>query len=122
MDKKYFYKRNPIVGKIFMTMLIPTILMNLTTALASFADTIIIGYFLDDLALSVVTFATPIYMIINTFGALYAVGGSIAMGIDSGKGDKKAANKVFSISVELIVLTGLILVALGIFFGNFQKT
>lgn len=118
MDKKYFCKRNPIVGKIFMTMLIPTILMNLTTALASFADTIIIGYFLDDLALSVVTFATPIYMIINTFGALYAVGGSIAMGIDSGKGDKKAANKVFSISVELIVLTGLILVVLGIFFGE----
>ena len=118
MDKKYFYKRNPIVGKIFMTMLIPTILMNLTTAIASFADTIIIGYFLDDLALSVVTFATPIYMIINTFGALYAVGGSIAMGIDSGKGDKKAANKVFSISIELIVLTGLILVVLGIFFGK----
>ena len=82
MDKLYYYKNNPIVKSIFIKMLAPTILMNLTTALASFADTVIIGYFLDDLALSVVTYATPIYMIINTFAALFAVGGSIAMSID----------------------------------------
>lgn len=118
MDKRYYYRNNPIVKKIFIKMLAPTILMNLTTALASFADTVIIGYFLDELALSVVTYATPIYMIINTFASLFAVGGSIAMSIDSGKGEKETSNKAFSISVELLVLTGAILLVAGVFFGK----
>ena len=118
MDKLYYYKNNPIVKSIFIKMLAPTILMNLTTALASFADTVIIGYFLDDLALSVVTYATPIYMIINTFAALFAVGGSIAMSIDSGKGEKQTSNKAFSISVELLVFTGVILLVAGVFLGK----
>lgn len=118
MKNTYFCKHNPIVKNIFISMLAPTILMNLTTALASFADTVIIGLYLDDLSLSVVTYATPIYMIINTFAALYAVGGSIAMSIDSGKGDKKAANKSFSISVEMLIITGMLLVLGGLLFGN----
>ena len=117
-NKQYYYKNNPMVRSIFFKMLTPTILMNLTTALASFADTVIIGHFLDDLALSVVTYATPIYMIINTFAALFAVGGSIAMSIDMGKGEKKTANKSFSVSVELLVFVGTILLVAGIFFGR----
>lgn len=118
MDKLYYYKNNPIVKSIFIKMLAPTILMNLTTALASFADTVIIGYFLDELSLSVVTYATPIYMIINTFASLFAVGGSIAMSIDSGKGEKQTSNKAFSISVELLVFIGVILLVAGVFFGK----
>lgn len=97
-------------------MLAPTILMNLTTAIGSMADTVIIGHYLDDVSLSVVTFATPIYMIINMFAALFAVGGCIAMSIDSGKGEKDTANKAFSISMELLALTGILLVLSGIFF------
>ena len=118
MNRQYYYKNNPIVKSIFLKMLTPTILMNLTTALASFADTVIIGHFLDDLSLSVVTFATPLYMIINTFAALFAVGGSIAMSIDSGKGSRDNANRAFSVSVELLLFTGIILLLSGIFLGK----
>lgn len=114
MEKRFLCKRSPIVRRIFLTMLAPTILMNLTTALASFADTVIIGRFLDDLALSVVTYATPIYMVINTFAALFAVGGSIAVGIESGKGNKAHANKAFSLSVELLMVVGLLLSVAGL--------
>ncbi len=114
MENTYYYKHNPIVKNIFFTMLVPTILMNLTTALASFADTVIIGHFLDELSLSVVTFSTPIYMIINTVAALYAVGGSIAMSIDSGKGDKETAGEAFSVAVELMAVTGGLLLLAGI--------
>ena len=117
MEKLYLYKHNPIVKKIFLAMLAPTILMNLTTAIGSMADTVIIGHYLDDLSLSVVTFATPIYMIINTFAALFAVGGCIAMSIDSGKGAKENANKSFSISMLLLTFTGIILLLAGIFFS-----
>ena len=115
MENVYSYKQNPIVRRIFLAMLAPTILMNLTTAIGSMADTVIIGHYLDDLSLSVVTFATPIYMVINTFAALFAVGGCIAMSIDSGKGDKQNANRAFSMSVELLAITGIILLLAGVF-------
>ena len=93
------FSTNRLIDRIFFAMLVPTILMNLTTALASFADTVIVGNFLDELALSSVTFATPVYMLINTFAALFAVGGSTAMGIDAGRGEKAAANRVYSLSL-----------------------
>lgn len=115
MGKSYSYKHNPIVKSILLAMLAPTILMNLTTAIGSMADTVIIGHYLDDLSLSVVTFATPIYMVINTFAALFAVGGCIAMSIDSGKGEKETANRAFSLSAELLLGVGIILLLAGIF-------
>lgn len=118
MNDKYLYKHNPIVKRIFLAMLAPTILMNLTTAIGSVADTIIIGQYLDDLSLSVVTFATPIFMLINTFAALFAVGGCITMSIDAGKGDKKSANRAFSLSIELLYLIGLLFYFAGAFFSN----
>lgn len=118
MEITYAYKHNPIVKKIFLAMLAPTILMNLTTAIGSVADTIIIGQYLDNESLSVTTFATPIYMIINTFAALFSVGGCIAMSIDAGKGKKESANKAFSTSIELLAFTGLLLLLGGVFFSS----
>ena len=118
MKNKYHYKHNPILKKIFMTMLIPTIFMNLTTAIASMADAIIIGQYLDDASLSVVTFAMPIFLIINVFSALFAVGGCVSMSIDAGKGDKENANKAFSISIELLLSMGLLLFIAGLFFSR----
>ena len=118
MEITYAHKHNPIVKKIFLAMLAPTILMNLTTAIGSVADTIIIGQYLDNESLSVTTFATPIYMIINTFAALFSVGGCIAMSIDAGKGKKESANKAFSTSIELLAFTGLLLLLGGVFFSS----
>ena len=118
MNSRYSYKHNPITKKILLSMLAPTILMNLTTAIGSMADSVIIGQYLDDLSLSVVTFALPIFMIINILSALFAVGGCIAMSIDSGKGKKDNANKAFSISLELMMFFGILLLLAGIFFSH----
>ncbi len=116
MKDKYLYKHDPVVKKIFLAMLAPTILMNLTTAIGSMADTVIIGHYLDDASLSVVTFATPVYMIINMLAALFTVGGCIVMSIEAGKGDKTQANKAFSISMELLLFVGVLLLLAGVFF------
>ncbi len=118
MERTYCYKHSPIVKKILLSMLAPTILMNLTTAIGSMADTVIIGQYLDDLSLSVVTFSTPIYMIINLLSALFAVGGCITMGIDTGEGNKEGANKAFSIAVEMLIILSGILFAAGLFFSG----
>lgn len=118
MWNRYCQKSNPIVRAIFIKMLAPTILMNLATAIASMADTMIIGHFLDDASLSVVTFAMPIYMVINTFAALFSVGGCIAMSIDAGKGEKENANRAFSLAIELLALVGVVLLIAGLFFSR----
>lgn len=116
MDKALSFRPGPLTKSIFISMLAPTILMNLTTAIASLADTMIIGHYLDDLSLSVVTFATPVFMVINLFSALFSMGGCICMGIDAGKGDRRGANRAFSMAVELLLGTGLVLALCGLFF------
>lgn len=115
MGDTYCYHRNPIVKKIFVAMLVPTILMNITTGIASLADTVLIGYFLDDQSLSVVTFAMPLFMAINAFSALFSMGGCIAVSIDAGKGQRQLADRSFSISMELLVVTGIAFSLAGIF-------
>ena len=118
MEKTYRLKRSPVTKSIFLRMLTPTIFMNLTTAIGSMADTVIIGQYLDDSALSVVTFAMPIFMIINLFAALFAVGGCIAMSIDSGRGEKETANKAFSLSMELMAAVSTVMFLTGLFFSG----
>ena len=118
MVNSFCYKRSPLVIKTFLSILVPTIFMNLTTAIGSMADTVIIGQYLDDLSLSVVTYATPIYMIINTIAALFAIGGCIAVSVDTGKGDKISANRAFSISFECLIALSLIMFFAGVFFTD----
>ena len=116
MENSFSVKRSPLVTRTFLSILIPTILMNLTTAIGSMADTVIIGQYLDDLSLSVVTYATPIYMVINTIAALFAIGGCIAVSVDTGKGEKISANRAFSISVICLVFLSMLLFFAGVFF------
>lgn len=107
--------QSPLIKKLFLSLLLPTILMNLTTALASMADTMIIGHYLDDLSLSVVTFVTPIYMAINLFSALFSMGGCVSMGIAAGQGKREEAKRAFSMALELLLAVGLIFSLCGIF-------
>ncbi len=118
MENLFCRKRSPLVVRTFLSILVPTIFMNLTTAVGSMADAVIIGQYLDDLSLSVVTYATPIYMIINTVAALFAVGGCIAMSVDTGKGDKLSANRSFSIALECLCALSAILFVAGVFFSG----
>ena len=118
MVNSFSVKRSPLVIKTFLSILLPTILMNLTTAIGSMADAVIIGQYLDELSLSVVTYATPIYMVINMIAALFAIGGCIAVSVDTGKGDKAGANKAFSVSAICLVFLSMILFFAGVFFSR----
>ena len=118
MVNSFSVKRSPLVIKTFLSILLPTILMNLTTAIGSMADAVIIGQYLDELSLSVVTYATPIYMVINMIAALFAIGGCIAVSVDTGKGDKAGANKAFSVSAICLVFLSMVLFFAGVFFSR----
>ncbi len=115
MERSFQYKRNPLVIKTFLSILVPTILMNLTTAIGSMADAVIIGQYLDDLSLAVITYAAPVYMVINTIASLFAVGGCIAMGIDIGKGDKDSANRSFSTAMIFLTAASVVMFFAGAF-------
>lgn len=86
----------PLIKKIFLALLVPTLLINLTTSIGSSADTIIVGNFVGEAAMAAVTLTFPVFMGINTLAALMAVGGTVAMSIARGSGDQDAANALFS--------------------------
>ena len=116
MVHSFYSRRSPLLVKTFLSILVPTILMNLTTAIGSMADTVIIGQYLDELSLSVVTYALPVFMIINMTAALFAIGGCIARGVDIGKGEKENADRIFSISAVCLVSVAIVLFIAGMFF------
>lgn len=108
-------KKN-VVSIIFYAILIPTILMNLVTAISGFADTIIVGNMLGEEALSAVTFNSPIFMYINTIASMLAVGGATTIGVLMGKGDQDSANQVFSTAVSWGVTIAIASSVIGIVF------
>jgi Na+-driven multidrug efflux pump len=97
-------------------MLVPTILMNAVTCISSAADTIIVGNFLGENSLAAITFSTPVYMIVNTIAALIAVGGTTVMSIAGGRGDKREADEIFSLTIISCVFASLVIAVLGALF------
>ena len=106
-------KEAVLVRKVFWTMLVPTILMNTVTCITSVADTIIVGNFLGESALASITFSTPVYMLVNTVAALIAVGGTTAMSIAIGGGNKRETDEVFSLMAFWTVVSGVVFALSG---------
>lgn len=102
-----------LVRKIFFAMLIPTILMNAVTCISSAADTVIVGNYLGENALAAITFSTPVYMLVNMAGALIAVGGTTVMSVAGGRGDKREANEIFSLTIILGIIISVIFAVSG---------
>ena len=105
-----------LVRKVFLAMLVPTILMNTVTCITALADTIIVGNFLGESALASITFSTPAYMLINTLAALIAVGGTTLMSIAIGSGNKEESDEIFSLMMLLGVITGVVFAFMGAMF------
>ncbi len=103
----------PLVRKVFFSLLIPSLLINLVTSVASSADSIIVGNFVGEAALAAITLTFPVFMIINTLAALIAVGGSVVMSVFRGKGDAEAANLVFSHAVYAALGVGILVAVLS---------
>lgn len=88
--------------------IIPGIMMSLALQLGNIVDTIFVSNFIGVDAMSAITASLPVETIIQLVGYCLGIGGSIAVGIMLGMRDKESASKLFSATLIVTVLVGLI--------------
>lgn len=88
--------------------IIPGIMMSLALQLGNIVDTIFVSNFIGVDAMSAITASLPVETIIQLVGYCLGIGGSIAVGIMLGKRDKESASKLFSATLIVTILVGLI--------------
>ncbi len=109
-------KKNSLTQKIYYSLLFPTLVTGLVMTIATFSDSIIVGNFLGEEALSAITFTLPIFMLINTLIAMITIGGAVVVSTENGKGNRELADKYFSMTLVTTVLVGVMLTALCLTF------
>ena len=95
---------------------LPTIVMIIFTSLYSVVDGLFVSNLVGDLALSAVNIAFPITMIIGAFGFMLGTGGSAIVGITLGEGNRKKADRYFSMFMWAALISAGVLAVLGIVF------
>lgn len=91
--------------------LLPGIMMSMALQLGNIVDTIFVGNFLGTDAMSAITLVLPMETLIQVTGYCLGTGGSIAAGILLGKRNKEGASQLFSLTLLITVVVGLILAA-----------
>ena len=108
------------IGKLMISMAVPSIIAQIINILYSIVDRIYIGHIkgVGMEALTGVGVTFPIITLISAFSAFVGAGGAPLAAIWLGKGDRKRAEKILGKGVTLLVFFTVILMA---FFYAFQK-
>lgn len=93
------------VSKLFFRYLIPAIMGTMVTSIYVLADTIIIGKGIGIDAMAALNIVLPLFNIFFGNGLLFGVGGSVLMSIARGRGDVKAGECYYTVSMILNAVT-----------------
>lgn len=89
--------------------LLPGIMMSMALQLGNIVDTILVGNLLGTDAMSAITLVLPLEALIQLTGYCLGTGGSIAAGILLGKRDKEGASQLFSLTLLITIVVGLVI-------------
>ncbi len=117
MKGKNDFSKGP-VWKCIMSQAIPLTIAQLVHLLYNVVDRIYIGHMdgADSLALTGIGLTFPVVTLIMAFTALFGVGGVPLFSMARGAGDEEKAGKIIGNSFALLVLSSVILTALGYIF------
>ncbi|MEG1541184.1 MAG: MATE family efflux transporter, partial [Oscillospiraceae bacterium] len=104
------------ISSTFRKFLLPTILSLLGGTICNFTDSIIVGNLMGAKGLAAMGVCTPVFFIYTTLGSLLGVGGATLASVRVGKDDIAGVNRLFTLSLSLILFVGLAFSALC-FFG-----
>lgn len=104
-------KKNSV--KDFRKYLIPSLLSMLVVSAYTFTDTFVVGQELGASGLAAIGIATPVLTTLFALGFLFGAGGGAAYAVTKGKGDYKKASEIYTHSIILAVITGLLINVLG---------
>jgi len=104
------------ITSLFFKYLIPSVTGTLSVGVLIFIDTVFIGRGIGSLGLAALNTAIPAFTIYSSTGLLLGMGGATAAAIDSGRGNIRGRNKIFSHAIILSLVVGVVLTLLqGIF-------
>lgn len=110
--------RRDTVRKTFYRFLFPTMISSVSLAVISLTDMAIVGHFLGKEALSAMSIALPIILVINILGALLGTGAAISISTQLGKGNKKICGEIFTTACLFALLASSIVMILGNIFTD----
>lgn len=93
---------------------IPTIIMMIFTSIYGVVDGIFVSNCVGSNAFAAVNLIMPAIMILGTLGFMMGTGGSALVSKTIGEGDKKKANRYFSMLIYLLAIVGFIFTVVGI--------
>ncbi|MBP9989213.1 MAG: MATE family efflux transporter, partial [Ruminococcus sp.] len=107
------------VPKIVIKNSIPALIAIMMVMVYNLADTFFLGLTHDDLQVTAVSFATPLFMIFMSLGTLFGVGGTSVISRALGEGKTDYAKKACSFCMWACVAVGAVFMApLWIFLDN----
>ena len=104
------------IADTFRRFLFPTILSLLGGTICNFSDGIIVGNTLGPDGLAAMGIVTPAFFIFTTLGSLIGVGGATLASVRVGRDDVPGVNRLFTLTLFLMLAVGLAASALGTVF------
>lgn len=99
------------IGKLILSMGIPTLIAQVINLIYNIVDRMYIGHLVGPEALTGVGLTLPVIMLISAFSAFVGAGGAPLAAIAMGQGDKKRAETILSNAVTMLVAFTVILMA-----------
>ncbi|HZJ82567.1 MAG TPA: MATE family efflux transporter [Clostridia bacterium] len=104
------------IKTVFLKYLIPSVGGMLGTSLYVLGDTIIVGRALGSSGLAALNVSIPLINVLNGLGLLFGIGGATALSISRGRQDYDDIDNIFSKSMMIAGVMGIILTLIRIFF------
>ncbi|MCQ2175513.1 MAG: ATP-binding protein [Bacteroidales bacterium] len=109
-------RKSNLINKAFNRYLWASVLTVAATQIANIVDAIIVGNLVGPDGLAAVNLSKPLLQTFFALTCLYVASSTILSGMSIGKGDRKTADKLFSFSMGLSLLLGLLIMAFGLLF------
>ena len=116
-EQKNDFSKGSVVGNI-LKLALPMTLAQLINVMYNIVDRIYIGMIPENatLALTGLGLCLPIISIVTAFANVFGMGGAPLCSIERGRGNLEEAEKIMGNSFAMMVVTGIILTALGLAF------
>lgn len=99
------------VGKLLLEFSIPAIIAMIANALYNVVDSIFVGRGVGPLALTAVTIALPVMLMLMAFGMLVGIGATALVSIRLGQGKREEAELILGNAFSALVLLGIVISA-----------
>lgn len=109
-DNSVKYRRTGLVlNKKYLHYMIPAMMSAIGISLSEFADSMVVSHLLSSNALAVVNLGTPIVFAVTMTYTMTGVGGSLLFAEFLGRKDKDKADRYFTVSTLMALISGILL-------------